>query len=179
VRTEQLKEDKLEIHDWYTLTLGQKREQRQSDASPSTARGDITRGPPAESLKVADLSIYFARQLMPLSQEPEFLLIEDNLSVLDRFNDEKSWVELYLTRRIPASSKRRITCLRGLVKGVHSDWAYRTLEAAVDGIIDFKVDEVNGARRSFIGIRNMRNVAFDSRWHPLRIGQNFEIMLEK
>jgi len=32
------------------------------------------------------------------SSAPEFLTIADNISVLDRFNAERNWVEMYLTR---------------------------------------------------------------------------------
>ena len=113
------------------------------------------------------------------SPAPEFLVIADNSSVLDRFNAEKNWVELFLTRPIPMAKARQITQLIGFMGGIHSTWAYKQLEAGVDGIVDFKVDEVNGERRTFIGIRNMRNVSFDSRWHPLKIGENFEVTLEK
>jgi KaiC/GvpD/RAD55 family RecA-like ATPase len=86
---------------------------------------------------------------------------------------------MFLTRPIPMAKPRQMTQLIGFMARVHSPWAYKQLEAAVDGIVDFKVDEVNGERRTFIGIRNMRNVSFDSRWHSLKIGENFEVTLEK
>ena len=155
--------DRLWITDLYSASIGQKSKERFA----------------VESLKVADLSIYIGREAMGDSPAPEFLVIADNNSILDRFNAERNWVEMFLTRPIPMAKPRQMTQLIGFMAGVHSPWAYKQLEAAVDGIVDFKVDEVNGERRTFIGIRNMRNVSFDSRWHPLKIGENFEVTLEE
>ncbi len=164
LNTERLEEeDKLAIIDWYSLTLGQKSQEKYT----------------VPSLKVADLSIFFSKEQMRGPSEPGALVIVDNLSVLDRFNDEKSWVELELTRAIPSLQSRKVTAIRGIIKEVHSKWAYRQLEAAVDGIVDFKLEEAGEERKSLIGIRNMRNVGFDSRWHKLTIGENFEVAVER
>jgi KaiC/GvpD/RAD55 family RecA-like ATPase len=161
-------EEKLGIHDWYTATLGQVSREKNA----------------VDSLKVADLSIAYAKIVIRREGEyakvqSGFLIIEENFSVLDRFNEEKSWVEFYLTRRLPTAPLQKTICLRALAKGIHSDRVYKTLEAATDGVIDFKVEEVAGESRSFIGIRSMVNVGFDSRWYPLKLGENFEVALEK
>ena len=111
---------------------------------------------------------------------PEYLRILDNCSVLDRFNDsEKSWVELLLTRIIPRASYLRSTLIIGIMRGIHSDWVYRLLEGAVEGVVDFKLDESGEETRNIIRFRRMRNVGFDSRWHKLKVGKNFEVTLEK
>ncbi len=155
--------DRLWITDLYSASIGQKSKEKYG----------------VDSLKAADLSIYIGREAMGDSPAPEFLVISDNNSILDRFNAEKNWVELYLTRPIPMAKPRQITQIIGFMAGIHSPWAYKQLEAAVDGVIDVKIDDVNGERKTFIGIRNMRNVAFDSRWHAMKAGENFEITLEK
>lgn len=49
----------------------------------------------------------------------------------------------------------------------------------MDGIVDFKVEEVGGERRTFMGVRSMTNVAFDSRWHLLGLNENLEVAFEK
>ncbi len=59
-----------------------------------------------------------------------------------------------------------MTSLFVLIRGVHSEWLYRTLEAAHDGIIDFRLDEAGEETRNLIRVRSMQNVGFDSRWHP-------------
>jgi len=66
-----------------------------------------------------------------------------------------------------------------LIRGFHSEWAYRALEAAVDGIIDFKLDETRDEIANLMGVRSMRNVGFDSRWHRLKFNENFEVSLDK
>ena len=155
--------DRLWITDLYTLSLGQKSKEKFAP----------------ESLKVADLSIWIAREAMVESPAPEFLVIADNSSTIDRFNDEKNWVELYLTRPIPMAKQRQVTQLIGFMGGIHSNWAYKQLEAAVDGIVDFKVEEVGEEARDFMRIRTMRNMQFDRRWHGLTMSENSGVLLQK
>jgi KaiC/GvpD/RAD55 family RecA-like ATPase len=157
------RDEKLMIYDWYTATLGQK----------STEKHRV------DSLKVNDLNLYFSKEWMRIPSSPDLLRVTDNISCLDRFNDEKNWVEIFLSRAIPSTSRANSTTIRGIVNGVHSDWAYKTLEASVDGIIDFKLDETTDPARNLIRIRNMRNVGFDGRWHPLKVGENFEVTIER
>ena len=66
----------LEIWDWYTTTLGRVSKEK---------RG-------ADSLKVADLSIHVSQVRMRGPPAPDTLAIGEDISVLDRFNDEKSWL---------------------------------------------------------------------------------------
>ena len=160
------RKDTLRIWDYYSATLGQKSNERLS----------------VDSLKVADLSIFYAKDSTGIRGPPipDRLRMDDNLSVLGRFNEEKSWVEFVLTRVLPMASLRQSTLISGVMKGVHSEWAYSQLEGAFDGVIDFKFEENNvGETRDLIRIRNMRNVFFTKGWHSLRIGENFEVTLEK
>ena len=155
--------DRLWITDLYAASVGQKSKEKFAP----------------ESLKVADLSLWIARDAMVEAAAPEFLVIAENSSILDRFNDEKNWVELYLTRPIPMSKPRQITQLIAFMGGIHSNWAYKQLEAAVDGIIDFKVEEVAGETHDLMRIRSMRRVRFDRRWHELKMSESFEVTLHK
>ena len=156
------KEGGLRIWDWYTLTLGLKSVEKYS----------------FESLKVNDLNIYFSRQIMRDPPDPNWLRLVDNMSPLSRFNDERSWLEFTLTRGFPSSKMRKSTNLVSFVRGLHGDHVYKQLEAAVDGVIEFTVDEVEGETSTMIRIRNMRDVVFDSRRHRLRFRDNFEAALE-
>jgi len=63
------------------------------------------------------------------------------------------------------------------MKGIHSDWAYKQLEGSSDGIIDFRIDDVNGNIRDLFQIRTMRDVRFTRELAELRLGQHFEISL--
>jgi KaiC/GvpD/RAD55 family RecA-like ATPase len=155
--------DRLWITDLYTPSIGQKSKEKFAP----------------ESLKVADLSIWIAREAMVESASPEFLVIAENNSILDRFNDEKNWVELFLTRPIPMAKSRQMTQLIGFMSEIHSRWAYKQLEAAADGIVDLKVEETNELTRDLIRIRTMRKVAFDRKWHELNVGDNCEVTLGK
>jgi KaiC/GvpD/RAD55 family RecA-like ATPase len=163
--------EKLEMHDWYTLTLGQK--PKETDWIPS-------------SLKAADLSpqIFGTK---PLTSEeiraqgfgPDLLIIWDDASFLERFNDTKSWIELLITRYMARTQPTKSSLVFGVAKGIHPEWAYKRLETASEGIIDIKVDETGEELRSLVRIRSMRSVGFDARWHRLKIGENFEVTLEK
>lgn len=154
--------DRLWITDLYTASLGQKSKERFAP----------------ESLKVADLSIWIAKEAMVESAAPEFLVIAENSSVLDRFNDERNWVELYLTRPIPMAKSRQVTQLLGFISGIHSNWAYKQLESVADGIVDFNLEEVNEVTRDLMRIRTMRKVGFDRKWHELTVGENLKITLK-
>ncbi len=109
-----------------------------------------------------------------------WIRIADNIATLGRFNDEKIWTEFFLTRGFPSVSLRgRTTTLHGILRGIHSNWVYEQLEAAADGVIDLKVEEVDEEVSNLIRVRNMRDVEFDSRWHRLRIDENLNITLQK
>ena len=125
------------------------------------------------------MSLWVSKQVMHPADVPDSLRIADNISQVARFNDEKAWVEYALSRMIPAAAMRKETAIRGITRGIHSDWAYRNLEAAVDGIIDFKLEESSEEPRNLIRIRSMRTVGFDGRWHPLKIGENSEVTIDK
>jgi KaiC/GvpD/RAD55 family RecA-like ATPase len=160
------KADQLWITDAYTAgtTIGQKSKERFH----------------IDSLKVADLSIWIAKEVSHEAPDPDFLIIDDNTSVLDRFNEEENWVELLLSRILPMAKARQITQLTSIMAGgVHTKWAYKQLEAAVDGIVDFKVDEQAEEARDVMRIRSMVNVGFDRRWHALETLENFQVKLEK
>jgi KaiC/GvpD/RAD55 family RecA-like ATPase len=159
---------KLEIWDWYTATLGQKSKEKFVGSS---------------TLKVSDLSIEIGREelkpAMAGETYPEYLRIWDNCSVMARFNDDKAWVEFLVTRIFPSGFHSKSTIIVGVIRGIHSEWVYRQLEDAADGVIDFKIDEIGEESRDVFRIRSMRTVPFDRRWHRLNIGENLEVSLEK
>jgi len=168
-------DDRLRLFDWYTATLGRKSKEKYA----------------FYSLRAADLSVLFSKYLMaspdsapsvdaiPPIPSPDWLRILDDVSCLARFNEEKSWVEFVRTRIVPIASLWTSTGIGGIIKGIHSDWTYKNLEAASDGVIDFKLDETTEEARSAIRIRSMRNMGFDARWHLLKTDENLEITLEK
>jgi len=165
-------DDKLRVFDWYTATLGRKSTEKYA----------------FYSLKAADLSVLHSKYMMASADavdslrpvpSPDWLRILDDTSCLERFNEEKSWVEFVRTRLIPISSLWTSTGIGGVIKGVHSEWVYKSLEAAVDGVIDIKLDETSEEAKSMMRVRSMRNVGFDARWHALTIDENSRVSLEK
>lgn len=57
---------------------------------------------------------------------------------------------------------------------------YLQLEDAADGIVDLKLKDDEGDEPvSLIRVRCVQNVVFDGRWHALKVGDNFEVSLEK
>jgi KaiC/GvpD/RAD55 family RecA-like ATPase len=157
------KDGVLRIWDWYTATLGQKSKEKLA----------------ISSLKVSDLSIWYSHEQLQGPPLPDKLLIIDDGSVGVRFNDEKNWVEFSMTRIYPMAKMRDCIIIASLVRGLHSDWVYKRSEVAADGVIDFKLDESVDPAQNLIRIRSMKDIGFDGRWHRLKIGENFEITLEK
>ncbi|MGA8856684.1 MAG: ATPase domain-containing protein [Candidatus Bathyarchaeia archaeon] len=155
------RKDKLRIWDYYTASLGKKSNEKYA----------------YDSLKVADLSLRIAKEDMHEAPQPEWLRVIDNASTWYRFNDEKSMLEVDLTRHIPSFKVRKSTAIRAIMKNVQSTWVYEQLEGAHDGIIDFKLDETSDPAQNLIRIRNMRNVGFDGRWRKLKIAENLEVTL--
>lgn len=94
-------------------------------------------------------------------------------------NVEKAWIEFALTRAIPSSYTRKSTSIDGVLRGIHSEWAYNQLEAAYDGVIDIRVMEKDEATRDMIRILSMRDVSHDRNWHELKIGDDFETSIQK
>ena len=165
-------DDKLRVFDWYTATLGRKSNERYA----------------FYSLKAADLSLLHAKYMMASGDSielirptpsPDWLRILDDVSCLARFNEEKSWVEFVRTRLIPISSLWTSTGIGGVIRGLHSEWVYKNLEAAVDGVVDIKLDDTGEEARSMMRIRSMRNVGFDARWHLLKIAETSDVSVEK
>jgi KaiC/GvpD/RAD55 family RecA-like ATPase len=155
--------DRLRIHDYYTSTLGKKPAERLAH----------------NSLKIAEVSIEFLKTQMNGPPIPHILRVVDNVSVWARFNDERSWIEFFLTRGLPLAPLTKSTNIAGIIRDLHSDSVYKQLEDANDGIIDLRLDETGEVVKNLIRIRKMQNVSFDSRWHALKIGENFEVTLEK
>jgi KaiC/GvpD/RAD55 family RecA-like ATPase len=159
------REDKLRIYDWYTMTLG----------------GKPTDRNPVPSLKVQDLSPQYAAWMKSggLNEDASTLRVIDSDSGLARFNDERVWVEFLLTRVYPRGPLWKATRVSPVMRGMHSDWVYRALESAADGIIDFRLDEAQDPACNMVRIRNIRNVRFDGKWHRLTVDENLSVKLEQ
>jgi KaiC/GvpD/RAD55 family RecA-like ATPase len=157
------KDERLVIFDGYTITLGRSSSEKYA----------------AESLKAGDLSITYSREVMQAGSVPELLTIVDTVSSLARYNDDRAWVEFLLTRGIPSASLTKSTTIAGIIRGLHPDSVYKQLEAAVDGVIDMKLDDESDPPRNLIRIRSMRNLRFDGRWREITCGKDSDITLKQ
>ena len=160
----------LALYDWYTASLGRK-----------VPDDDFS----FYSLKIADLSIIWGKGEKDAEATGFFdqigqpiLRIVDNVSCLGRFNEEKAWVEFLLNRVIPRAQRWNQITIIGLTRSLHSDWVYKTLEGAADGVIDFKLDDTGEETKDMMRIRSMRNVGFDRKWHTLKVDKDFRVSLE-
>ncbi|MFI5450383.1 MAG: RAD55 family ATPase [Candidatus Bathyarchaeia archaeon] len=154
--------DAIRIIDDYTAQVGFKK--------PETSR--------ETSLRVADWSI-LAAQKMKLADETDRrrIHIDDNTSVLSRYNKENEIIDYWRTRLIPLSRTLEQIMLHSLVKGVHSEAFYNQLESWHDGILDVKsVEQAEGVEH-FIRVRTMRGEACDSGWCRLKLLDNGEVAL--
>jgi len=143
--------ERLLIMDAYTATLGLK--SKEAHMIPSW--------------KVSDLSVGFVADLKNPEQMPDSSRIIDDEGIAARFNEDTTWVEYVLPRVVPQARATKLTQLIGLPLGVHSDWIYKRLENAHDGVLDMKIEERNGEIRNLLRIRIMRDLDFDSQWHEV------------
>jgi hypothetical protein len=181
------KEGRLHIDDFYTATL---------------TGGRLLSGLPLEpyeygirhSLSVADFSIVqskvqkelnegkpaayeSARPGMAFDASPGWLLIMDSLSVLLRFNEEKPFLEWLETREHRAMRRDGRINFEAFVRGLHSEWFYKRVEAACDGVIDIRLLEQDDGLRNVIRVRTLKGEPHDNRWHDITIQSNGEAVL--
>jgi KaiC/GvpD/RAD55 family RecA-like ATPase len=177
---ESIRTDALDFDDFYTATLTGGRIEDASSGPERTEEGLRVR-----SLKVQDLSVEFRKSTKLASEgslvinpwPPGSLIVDECLSSLARFNEEKSLVEWYESRVCPELRRiKRITFV-GISRRIHSDWFYSRFEGFCDGIIDIQLREREGHIKSFLRIRNLKGQPHDSRWHEIEIKPNGEATL--
>ena len=138
------------------------------DYTVQTGLADTSR-----SLKIADWSIEIAQKMKSSAADDEvgrnWLHVDDNASILTRYNPENVVVDWFRTRAIPVTKTLQRIAISGLLTGVASDAFYNNVESLYDGIIDFKTEEKDGKIAQFLRVRIMRGKSFDSHWH--RLGQ--------
>ncbi len=106
------------------------------------------------------------------------LHLDDNLSVLAQYNDEKALVDYWRTRFVPWSRSLHLSVLHSLTTGVHSASFYNQFEALCDGIFDFQSREGENGMEQYFRIRTIRGRAHDSRWRHLRLATNGRVVYD-
>jgi KaiC/GvpD/RAD55 family RecA-like ATPase len=130
------------------------------------------------SMRVADWSI-LATQKMKSADDADRrrLHIDDNTSILSRYNKENEIVDYWRTRLIPLSRSLEQIMLHSLVKGVHSEAFYNQLESWHDGIVDVKSEEREGRIEHLVRVRILRGCDYDSKWRRLEILDNRRVTI--
>ena len=132
-----------------------------------------------QSLKISDWSIAVAQDMKGTAnmelEHVQHLHIDDNFSVLLRYNEEKTIVDWVRPRGLPQMRSYKELWLLPLATRIASDSFYRQLELVCDGILDFKSEEKEGQVTHYLRVRTMRGKPFDSRWRKLRLSEQGEV----
>lgn len=156
-----LEKDLLRIIDSYTVQTG--------IGSPEALKGSDKFK--QTSLKLTDWAAAAKQQISEGIPEAEKnrLHIDDNLTVLNRYNQENEVIDYWRTRIIPLYRARESVLVNALLTGVSSEGFYKQFEAMCDGIIDCRTQEENGHVENYVRVRSMHGKSFDSRWQHVRV----------
>jgi KaiC/GvpD/RAD55 family RecA-like ATPase len=165
-----LKNDGLfELIDSYTVQTGL--------AGPEKLQNMSTEYALIESLKLPDWSISYSQTIKAGISEKEkrWLHIDDDTTVITKYNSENAVIEFERTRGLPITRSTEAIVLLAFLKGVLSDAFYRQVEALNDGIIELKTQEKEGGIEHKLRVRAIRGKKFDSKWHTLRLQETGEV----
>jgi KaiC/GvpD/RAD55 family RecA-like ATPase len=178
-----VKSGRLVVEDWYSASLsGGRLETADGRAGAfEFVDGELR----ANTLKVADLSVEWLKtsKTGPKPYDivdhwpPGSLVIVESFSTILRFNEEKPFVEWMESRVNPEERKRKGITLQGFVRGIHSEWLYKRMENACDGVIDIRVMERGDEAKNLFRIRSLKGQPHDSRWHEIEIKPSGEVRL--
>jgi KaiC/GvpD/RAD55 family RecA-like ATPase len=165
--------ERLVVEDWYSATRsGGRLDPQGGEVFERTSDGLRVR-----SLRVADLSVDWLKSSKSGPRvydivdfwPPGSLIVVESFSSILRFNEEKPFIEWLESRVNPEERKRKSITLQGVVRGIHTDWLYKRMESACDGVVDIRVMERADEARTFLRIRSLKGQPHDARWHEVMI----------
>ena len=164
------KKDLLRIIDSYTIQTG--------IGSPDDLKGSDAFK--QQSLNLTEWAVAAKQQITEGIPEAEKnrLHIDDNLTVLNRYNTENEVIDYWRTRIVPLYRARESLLVNALLMGVSSEGFYKHFEALCDGIIDCRTQEENGKVENYVRVRTMRGKSFDSRWQHVRLMDDGRMSLD-
>lgn len=127
------------------------------------------------SLKLTDIGIDRRRRHQVQRQ---CLHVDDNFSIVFDQNEAKDVVQFLRSKILPGTRESQRIQLLGLMRGVHSEYVYRSLEDAAYGVVDIRTQEAAGKPESFVRVRSMKAGTHDGAWHQLTLGPDFQIALQ-
>ena len=176
-----ISEGRFAVDDFYSATFTGGR----LEGAGASVYEPVEGGHRARSLKVADLSVEF---LKDMQQGPEaggvyenwppgaFTIVESWSQML-RFNEEKPYLEWMISRDNPNLRRAKRIAFEGVVRDIHTESFYKRLESDFDGVIDLRVRERDEEWRNFLCIRSLKGQPHDARWHEIQIKRNGEAAL--
>jgi class 3 adenylate cyclase len=151
--------DVLRIIDSYTVQTG-------------LGIAEIPKGSDAfktQSVKIADWAVAAGQQVttgIPEAERHRFH-IDDNLSVLARYNTEDEVIDYWRTRIIPLYRAREGILVNALAVGFATERFYRQFESMCDAILELQAAEIDGKIRQRLRVKTFHGQSFDSQWHLL------------
>ena len=131
------------------------------------------------SVKLKDWSIDQAKYIKTGYPEElkRWLHIDDNFSIMNRYNQESIILDWLRTRDILENRASQMIVLHSLLMGVGSESFWTQMEALHDIILDFKTEEHPEKIEHYIRVRLMRGKRADVRWRKLSLLDNGEVSL--
>ncbi len=159
-------EDIFRINDSYTPTTGLELPQG-------------TRKSGLGSLNLADWSISEKRDIeKPTEAEKGWVHIDDDISILLQYNDEKELHKSRRDRAVPWARALELVLFQPIATGVFSESFYRQMESVCDGIIEFRTQDKSGRVENHARARMLRGKTLDSSWKLLKVRDNGEVVVE-
>jgi KaiC/GvpD/RAD55 family RecA-like ATPase len=114
-------------------------------------------------------------------KDKQWLHIDDNTSIFNRYFKEPDVLNIFHTRVFQLTRFLDLCVFHSVVTGVWSDSFYKQFEAQCDGVIDFKAedDDEDGKLENYVRVRTLRGRSINSQWRHLRLERNGEIILDK
>ena len=161
----------FELIDSYTVQTGL--------GTPEKLHRESTEYALIESLKLPDWSISYSQTIkggIP-EKEKRWLHIDDDMTVLTKYNSENAIIEFIRTRGLPITRATEGVAFAPLLKGVASDAFYTQYESLLDAIIELRTKEKEDEIQNQLRVRAVRGKKFDSKWHTLKLQENREVTL--
>jgi KaiC/GvpD/RAD55 family RecA-like ATPase len=133
----------------------------------------------AGSVKISDWSrgnVHDIKGEVPEASKRR-LHIDDNTSILLRYNEENEIVDYWRTRVVPWAVNLGLAMVHAFPTGVASQAFYKHLESLCEGIFDLKSQEESGKVEHHLRLRTIRGKSHDSRWRRLDLSDNGKVML--
>ena len=103
----------------------------------------------------------------------------NNFGTLLRYNDEKTFIDFWLTRVVPYCRAQGGIGLAAFLTDAASDSFYKQIESYADGIIDFSTKEKEMGRiEQYVRVRMAPGMKHVSGWRQLELLDNGEVVLK-